>query len=189
MNRSLNCLSLIKVLAAIYQNDWIESVLCKVNKYSSNDPEFKFEPAETEHRNIKGEIISRLIAKDLMHLIDTVDEELIASNIPAAAKCRLFDYVAAPSSKKFDLAAAIAYELFSAEAVFSALAKTKCDFEQQKRFIIEHLTPSISPLPEQCSQLILYLVTYWDACITESALSKKLLHNLIEMEGKGGLVR
>ena len=120
-----------------------------------------------------------------MHLIDTVDEELIASNIPAAAKCRLFDYVAAPSSKKFDLAAAIAYELFSAEAVFSALAKTKCDFEQQKRFIIEHLTPSISPLPEQCSQLILYLVTYWDACITESALSKKLLHNLIEMEGKG----
>lgn len=178
-----------KGVAAIYQNDWIESVLCKVNKYSSNDPEFKFEPAETEHRNIKGEIISRLIAKDLMHLIDTVDEELIASNIPAAAKCRLFDYVAAPSSKKFDLAAAIAYELFSAEAVFSALAKTKCDFEQQKRFIIEHLTPSISPLPEQCSQLILYLVTYWDACITESALSKKLLHNLIEMEGKGGLVR
>ncbi len=178
-----------KGVAAIYQNDWIESVLCKVNKYSSDDPEFKFETSPTEYRDIKGEIISRLIAKDLMHLIDAVDEELIVSNIPAAAKCRLFDYTSAPSSKKFDLAAAIAYELFSAETTFSALAKTKYDFEQQKRFIIEHLTPSIAPLPEQCSQLILYLVTYWNAHITESSLTKNLLNKLIETERKEGMVK
>lgn len=178
-----------KGVAAIYQNDWIESVLCKVNKYSSDDPEFRFETSPTEYRDIKGEIISRLIAKDLMHLIDAVDEELIVSNISAAAKCRLFDYASAPSSKRFELASAIAYELFSAEAVFSALAKMKYDFEQQKRFIIEHLTPSIAPLPEQCSQLILYLVTYWNARITESALTKNLLNNLIEMERKEGMVK
>lgn len=178
-----------KGVAAIYQNDWIESVLCKVNKYSSDDPEFKFETSPTEYRDIKGEIISRLIAKDLMHLIDTVDEELIVSNIPAAAKCRLFDYTSAPGSRKFDLAAAIAYELFSAETAFSALAKTKYDFEQQKRFIIEHLTPSIAPLPEHCSQLILYLVTYWNAHITKSTLTKNLLNNLIEMERKDGVVK
>ena len=179
-----------KGVAAIYQNDWIESVLCKVKMYSSDDPEYKFETKETaEYRDIKGEIISRLIAKDLMHLIDTVDEELIVSNIPVAAKCRLFDYASAPNSKKFDLAAAIAYELFSAETAFSTLAKTKYDFEQQKRFIIEHLTPSIAPLPEQCSQLILYLVTYWNAHITESALTKNLLNYLIEMGRKEGMVK
>lgn len=179
-----------KGVAAIYQNDWIESVLCKVKMYSSDDPEYKFETRETaEYRDIKGEIISRLIAKDLMHLIDTVDEELIVSNIPVAAKCRLFDYASAPNSKKFDLAAAIAYELFSAETAFSTLAKTKYDFEQQKRFIIEHLTPSIAPLPEQCSQLILYLVTYWNAHITESALTKNLLNYLIEMGRKEGMVK
>lgn len=173
-----------KGVAAIYQNDWIESVLCKVNKYSSDDPKFEFKPEPTEYRDIKGEIISRLIAKDLMHLIDTVDDELLVSDIPAAAKCRLFDYATAPSSKKFDLAASIAYELFSAETVFSSLAKSKYDYEQQKRFIIEHLSPSIAPLPEQCSQLILYLVTYWNAHITESPLTKNLLNNLIEMERK-----
>lgn len=179
-----------KGVAAIYQNDWIESVLCKVKMYSSDDPEYKFETKETaEYRDIKGEIISCLIAKDLMHLIDTVDEELIVSNIPVAAKCRLIDYASAPNSKKFDLAAAIAYELFSAETAFSTLAKTKYDFEQQKRFIIEHLTPSIAPLPEQCSQLILYLVTYWNAHITESALTKNLLDYLIEMGRKEGMVK
>lgn len=179
-----------KGVAAIYQNDWIESILCKVNKYSGDAPEFKFEAKEiTGYRDIKGEIISRLIAKDLMHVIDNIDEELIVSNIPVAAKCRLFDYVSAPSNKKFDLAAAIAYELFSAETAFSALAKIKHDFEQQKRFIIEHLTPSIAPLPEQCSQLILYLVTYWNAHITESAMAKTLLNNLIEMKRREDMVK
>ena len=179
-----------KGVAAIYQNDWLESVLCKVHKYSGYSPAFKFEAAPTEDRNIKGEIISRLIAKDLMHLMDTVaEEELIVSNLPAAAKCRLFDYAAAPDSQKFDLAAAVAYELFCAETAFSALAKTEYAFEQQKRFIIEHLTPSIAPLPEQCSQLILYLVTYWNAHITESALTRNLLNNLIEMDRKEGMVK
>lgn len=177
-------------VAAIYQNDWIESVLCKVKKYSVDVPEYKFEARETiEYRDIKGEIISRLIAKDLMHLIDTIDEELIVSNIPAAAKCRLFDYVSAPDSQKFDLASAVTYELFCAETAFSTLAKTKYDFEQQKRFIIEHLTPSIAPLPEQCSRLILYLVTYWNAHITESTLTKKLLNYLIETGEKESVVK
>lgn len=179
-----------KGVAAVYQNGWIESVLCKVKKYSNDGTGYNFEIKETvEDRDIKGEIISRLIAKDLMHLIDTVDEKLIVSNIPVAAKCRLFDYASAPDSKKFDLAAAIAYELFSAETAFSTLAKNKYDFEQQKRFIIEHLTPSIAPLPEQCSRLILYLVTYWNAHITESAMTKSFLNYLIEMEEKESTVK
>lgn len=168
-------------VAAIYQNEWLESVLCKVKMYSSDNLEYKFETKETaKHCDVKGKIINRLIAMDLMHLIDCVDEELIVSNIPVVVKCRLFDYVSAPNSQKTELAAAIAYDLFSAENVFSALAKSKYDFEQQKRFIIDHLTPSIAPLPERCSQLILYLVTYWNVYITESTSTKKLLNYLIE---------
>lgn len=172
-------------VAAIYQNNWIESVLCKINKYFNDTTKFKFEMKETRaFRDIKGEIISRIISKDFKHLIDNIDEELIVSNIPVAAKCRLYDYIGAPSSQKFDLAAEIAYELFSSETVFSALEKTRYDFEQQKRFIIEHLTPSIAPLPEEGKQLILYLVTYWHANITESTLTKSLLSQLIERRGR-----
>ena len=179
-----------KGVAAIYQNDWIESVLCKVKKYLGDAPEFKFEIKGTaEYRDIKGEIISRLITKDFMHLVDSIDEELIFSDLPVAAKCRLFDYVSAPDAQKFDMASAFAYELFCAGNVFSALAKSKYDFEQQKRFIIEHLTPSIVSLPEQYSRFILYLVTYWNVHITESALTKNLLNYLIETGEKEGRVK
>lgn len=175
-----------KGIAAIYQNEWIESVLCKVHKYSRDNPSFQYKCEDTsKSRDMKGELISRLIAKDIMHLIDEADEELVAANIPAAAKCRIFDYLAAPDSQKLDLAAAVAYELFSAETTFCALLKRKYNLEQQKRFIIENLTPSITQLPANYSQTILWLVTYWNARITESPSIKCLLNYLLETECSG----
>ena len=43
-----------KGVAAIYQNDWIESVLCKVKKYFGDAPEYKFEIKGTaEYHDIK----------------------------------------------------------------------------------------------------------------------------------------
>lgn len=169
-------------VAAVYQNDWIESALCKVKKYSY-DSSFKFECTDShEHRDIKGELISRLIAKDVMKLMDNVHDEFLTANIPVAAKCRLFDYISAPSSQKFDLAAAIAYELFSAEAAFSVLSNGKFNYEQQKRFVTEKLTPSIAPLPAKCQQVILYLITYWNAHTTKNPSSKLLLSSLLEAD-------
>ena len=73
---------------------------------------------------------------------------------------------------------------FSAEVTFSTLEKMRYDFEQQRRFLIENLTPPIASLPEKYSRVILYLVIYWRACITESISSKCLLNNLIETERK-----
>lgn len=115
-----------------------------------------------------------------MHLVDKIDEQILNSDIPAIAKCRLFEYILAPDSRKFDLAAEIAYEIFSAELVFAALPKKDYHFEQQKYFIAENLIPSITPIPEKYRKIILYLVTYWNARVTGSVLSKKLLNDLIE---------
>lgn len=180
-----------KGVAAVYQNDWLESVLCKVKKYENDGKAYTFlAKTVADKRDIKGEIISRIIAKNIYQLIDDVDSEVIKANLPAAAKCRLFDYINAPTAQKLDAAAAVTYELFSAKKAFSTLSKAKfSSFEQQKRYLIENISPSISPLPEKYSQIILYLLTYWDAHITESGWSKSMLNSLIESErGKGTVV-
>ncbi|MEG1618173.1 MAG: DUF87 domain-containing protein [Eubacterium sp.] len=178
-----------KGVAAVYQNGWLESVLCKVHKHEYEEQIFSYEPNDIEIPDIKGELISRLIAKDIYRLIDHIDDNLICSNMPVAAKCKLFDYIQTPSAKKLDAAAAVTYELFSAEAVFFQLAKNKFDFKQQRRFIIEKLSPSIAPLPDSFIQTILYLVTYWNAQITENPSSKILLDNLIEVERKEIIIK
>lgn len=173
-----------KGVAAVYQNDWLESVLCKVHKYEYEDQAFSYEIDDSEIHDKKGELISRLLTRDINRLIDHIDDDLIISNMSVAAKSKLFEYVKAPSAKKLDTVAAVAYELFSAETAFSQLAKNKFDFGQQRRLLIDKLSPSIAEFPERHIQTILYLVTYWNAHITESQTSRILLAKLMDNEGK-----
>ena len=178
-----------KGVAAVYQNDWLEPILCKVCKYTGHDFSFSFIPETVpKKREVKGELVHRVIAGDLLHLVDRVDREILTADLPAAAKCRLFDYINTPVSKRLDATAAVVYELFSAESAFSALSKSNFDFEQQKRFLEEHLTPPISPLPEKYRQVILYLVTYQNASLTENQSAKALLNHLIKTEERRKLL-
>ena len=94
---------------------------------------------------------------------------------------RLFELSA---DKKLDSAASVAYELFSAQSAFSAIRDNKLDYNQQKRLLYENLSPSLTPLPENFAKVILYLITYRHAQLTESPASKLLLNDLIESERK-----
>lgn len=178
---------LTKGVAAVYQNDWLEAVLCKVYKYTPEDTlPYTCRPDHSKDvPDIKGEIISRLIAKKINHLVDRMDiENIIKAGMPASAKCILLEYIRTPNTNKLDSAASIAYELFAAHTAFSAISNQKLDYKQQKRFLCEHLEPSIAPLPDRYAQVILYLITYHHAQLTESPSSKLLLNNLIEADGK-----
>lgn len=182
---------LSKGVAAIYQNDWLEAVLCKVREYTPEDvsPFTYHAPYSKESADIKGTIISRLIAKDIHRLTDGIsDKDIIKATMPASAKCQLFEYAHIPYTKKLDSAASIAYELFAAQSVFSALSGQQLEYEQQIRFISEHLDPSLTPLPDEYAKIILYLVTYHHAKLTESSSSRLLLNALIDADRKGEII-
>lgn len=182
---------LSKGVAAIYQNDWLEAVLCKVRKYVPEDlsPFTYHAPYSKESVDVKGTIISRLIAKDIHRLTDGISNKDIAkATMPASAKCVLFEYANTPYSKKLDSTASIAYELFAAHSAFSGIRGQQLDYEQQKRFISEHLEPSLTPLPDEYAKIILYLVTYHHAQLTESPSSKLLLNNLIDADRKEEII-
>lgn len=174
-----------KGVAAVYQNDWLEAVLCKVAKYDCEETAYVTQiDTVLPVKDVKAELINRLISKKTECLIDRMDDTVIRANIPASAKCRLFDYIQAPLARKYDAAAAVAYELLCAEPAFSALYKNRFDLEQQKQFLLEHLTPSLAPLPKQYAQTILCYITYWYANTTGSQVAKKLLAVILEQEIK-----
>lgn len=178
---------LSKGTAAIYQNDWLEAVLCKVREYTPEDttPFTYHDPYTKETSDVKGTIISRLIAKDIHRLTDGISNtDIIRAAMPVSAKCMLLEYTHVPYTQKIDIAASIAYELFAAHSVFTAINNQKLDYEQQKRFISEHLEPALTPLPEEYAKIILYLVVYHHAQLTENPSSKLFLNNLIEAERK-----
>ena len=182
---------LSKGVAAIYQNDWLEAVLCKVRRYAPEylSPFSYHAPYSKESADIKGTIISRLIAKDIHRLTDGIsNKDIVKATMPATAKCALFEYANIPYFKKLESAASIAYELFVAHSAFSAIRGQQLDYKQQKHFISEHLEPSLTPLPDEYAKIILYLVTYHHAQLTESPSSKLLLNTLIDADRKGEVV-
>lgn len=180
-----------KGVAAIYQNDWLEAVLCKVSKYFTNNSlsSNNYTSYTKEKADVKGIIISRLIAKDISNLTDGISNtDIIEAAIPASVKCMLFEHSNIPDNKKLDSAASITYELFAAHSVFSSICKRKLDYEQQKQFIIEHLEPSLIPLPEEYAKIIIYLVVYHHIQLTGNNSSKLLLNYIIEKERKEEMI-
>lgn len=186
-----------KGIAAVYQNDWLEAVLCKVRRFPpktkndlpSEDEQpyiYTYTPGfPKELPDIKSRIISKLVAKDIYRLVEQIDSaDIIRSDMPATVKCILLEYPRIPSDKKLDSAASVAYELFYAQPAFSAIMNSKLGYKQQRRFLCENLSPSLEPLPDKYAQVILYLVIYHHAQLTGSSISKLLLNDLIESDGK-----
>ena len=180
---------LTKGTAAIYQNDWLEAVLCKVNKYSTRDdyPDKSLSEKIAEHQDVKGKLISRMLSDRLYHLTDgIIDDDIIKSDMPATAKCLLLQYEGKAQGQKLDAIAAIAYELFNARSVLETACNRKMDEEQLRSYIGSHLEPSLDPLPADKARVILYLVVYHYAKVTGSSSVRLLLDKLLKTTGKEG---
>lgn len=172
-------------VAAVYQNDWLEAILCQVKRYDGPELPYAAGLAGTPSRNdLKGELLSRLAARDIYRLIDRVDDTVLRADLPAAAKCRLFDYLQAPPDRRLEAAAVVACELLRAGPAFAELGKLRLNCEQQKRFLLEHTAPPLAALPDSCRRTFLYYFTYWYANATEDVTAKLLLNDLLDCEGQ-----
>ncbi|WP_285824887.1 ATP-binding protein [Schaedlerella arabinosiphila] len=174
-----------KGVAVVYQNDWLEAVLCRIKRYACEEKAYCAGCHNQRFRkNVKGNIISHLIAEEFDLLIDQIDDDVIYCDMPVSAKRELFEYTKTPLPKKLNSASAIAYELFSADSVFSDMMKMEFDYEQQKYFLIKNLTPSIIPFPYQYSLTILCLIAYRNMQLTGSSEIKILLDHLLDEKWK-----
>ncbi|MGN1248591.1 MAG: ATP-binding protein [Candidatus Spyradocola sp.] len=175
---------LTKGVAAVYQNDWLEAVLCKVRKYTPRQTH-PYRPAPDTAANtadIKGKIISRLAIKDIDHLLKGIAyPDVLSADMPVLAKVRLLEYAHAPEAGRTEYAAAVAYELFSAQQAFAAMEGARLDCNQQKRFLLAHLQPALTPLPEKYAQAILCLIAYRHARLTDNARDRQLVKHLLEV--------
>ena len=160
-------------------------MLCRIKRYACEEKAYCAGCHNQRFRkNVKGNIISHLIAEEFDLLIDQIDDDVIYCDMPVSAKRELFEYTKTPLPKKLNSASAIAYELFSADSVFSDMMKMEFDYEQQKYFLIKNLTPSIIPFPYQYSLTILCLIAYRNMQLTGSSEIKILLDHLLDEKWK-----
>lgn len=116
-----------KGVAAVYQNDWLESVLCQVDKFDHDDS-LAYRKAETNigtHGVKRTELFHALLRTTLPEEPEWFEEKVLFSELPAKVKCIIHSMVKNGNRRDFASIAAVMYALVDGKNIFSKIDNIK----------------------------------------------------------------
>ena len=148
-------------IAAVCQNDWLSSVLCKVDKLDIM-PEKYSKPSKykMDNKNIEQTILTLIMSREIYGCGDKEDmenilSEVLNSTMKTAVKCRFLEYVrdyGNPNKlRKF------VYEFFNVANIIK-LSEHNNDIENWIDSMIENIEPSVHNYTSQEMNLLLDLM-------------------------------
>ena len=157
-----------KGVAAISQSDWLEPVLCKVDKYEESNTLLSEDTpyvSEKQSESIERALLSCIMEKELYRRGDRVDiaelkECVVRSGMSAAVKCAYFDYIRAEGGDAVEKAlVTLLYEFFGGR---NALEKARAykDFSTWYHMLVEHLNPAIKDCSEEEKVALIRKIVY-----------------------------
>lgn len=155
-------------VAAIYQNEWIEPVLCKVQKVDITDKRFSYSPREDDlekntsfikdelfHSILEKEILRKNRKKDLFSLRDIV----MKSGLSTSLKKAFLEYIQSQDEESFAKLAGLVYEFFESDRVFTE-TQGNTDIREWVKEVVERINPSVKDYSKEQINLLLMLMTY-----------------------------
>lgn len=156
-------------VAAIYQNEWVQPVLCKVDRHSGHSGPYKYSfdmERDYEEKDvcISNSLLDCIMNNELCGIgnkeeIGRLKEKVIRSGLDTRIKLDLLDYVECSDDKNFDTLRILLYDLLAAE---NAINLARCHGEMDK-FINEIVEQFKLPIKGYSSEQIdnaLSLVLY-----------------------------
>lgn len=140
-------------VAAIKQGEWLETVLCKVNKYEpvenesgsncQSDKKSNYKNAE----NIEETITALILNKELCRKMDRADEfrkKVIQSKLKASIKCEILDYLTSNDDKALNALSKLVYDFFHAEEAINKAEKVeKKNISEWSNAVVSNLHPVV----------------------------------------------
>ena len=170
-----------KGVAAIYQNDWIESVLCKVEHFKNHETHYL--KCDTDEKKwgdqIKGKIISNVLANRIYDMIEPIDKEMIIkSDLSSRTKCKLLSYCASDDNQKLSIVASVVFDLLGLGKVSAIINELKTA-DEQETFVRKYIMTELETLPKQYHEIFVCLALYEQAIITDNRETKFLANELL----------
>lgn len=176
-------------VAAVYQNDWLEPVLCNIDRNFKKMPLFKYEPSEPLP-GISGET-EKVIEYLLLPIekrnrlddqyVSALIREVFVCRIPAEAKAAFVRYTGAETKDEIQkLRGQILYQFFNAETAFGLAKGREKNIEEWYHCICEILEPDIGKLPELARKQIVAAIAMEKARLDESEAAKDLCGRLMD---------
>lgn len=183
-------------VAAIYQNEWIQPVLCKVNKFETPQEMYSYSPDNEEPQaDYDGSMAAESLLDCIMNRAifnrekSAYDSKLknivIRSKLDTTVKCDFIEYISSGEDDALEKLRCLLYDLLSAESAIRA--STECsDIASWTHSVIERLNPSVKNYTKQQIDLALALILYEQAL--RDAAYNELFISFVEIyKAQGGV--
>ena len=180
-------------VAAVYQNEWIQPVLCKVNEYKYTKRLYSFEPSSNTAIIKKNDELSDSLLKCIMdnELFQKGDKQdlkelkslILRSTLDSLVKVDFLDYIATEREKGFAELRCLIYDFLKAEDAIQAAAKHD-DIHEWVNAVITELKPSISNFSKKQIDLTMALILH-EKTIRDPSY-RNIYHTFTEVYKNGG---
>ncbi len=169
-NQIIELAKLEKGVAAISQSDWLEPVLCKIDKYEGTQEHFeKFAIKDTSQGSVNSDIVEKslldcIMQKEIYRKSERVDIKnlktaVLKSKLDTIVKCDLIDYLEAGEENAVEELRSLVYDFFEAK---SAIEKAKkCgNVVDWVHTVADNLSPSLTNYSKRQIDLVMALLIY-----------------------------
>ena len=156
-------------VAAVYQNEWVKPVLCKVEKFGGNLRPYRFAPNEAIFAYDKTEAVAESLLDCIMNKelfrkgnrkdIQELRELVIKSKLDTVVKMDFLDYISAEDEIVLEPLRKLIYDFTSAENAIEA-SKGASEINVWVNSVVNALNPSIKGYSSKQINLALALLLY-----------------------------
>lgn len=156
-------------VAAVMQSDWLEPVLCKVDKYEGENETDNHrkkkkvnKKIDIEYTDVNQSLLECIMSKEIYRQGDRVDirklrRAVIRSNLDAVVKCDFIDYITAEADDVLKTLQKFLYDFFGMERAVNE-TKECTDIKEWSRRVIERMTPSVQEYGLRQTEILLQLI-------------------------------
>ncbi len=164
-------------VAAIYQNEWIQPILCKVDEFKTNGKSYEYTPEddifrEQETKEISESLLecimdNEIFRKDNKADIQRLRHSIIRSKLDSTIKTDFMEYIESNKDNAIRALRKMMYDFLSAEKAIESSKKCS-DLTEWANSVVNALQPSIKDYSKKQINLALALLIYEQTTRDES---------------------
>lgn len=156
-------------VAAVYQNEWIQPVLCKVDEFKTGDKQFSFTPDEDafhdrETNEVSNSLLECIMNNEIFRKDDKADIQklrhlIIRSKLDSTIKTDFMEYIESNKETAISSLRKMMYDFLSAKDAIESSKKYN-NLTEWANSVVNGLQPSIKDYSKKQINLALALLIY-----------------------------
>lgn len=156
-------------VAAVYQNEWVQPVLCKIDKHKSSDKEYEHKPEEDVYldayaKKVSDSLLDCIMNKELFRKGNKTDikklkEMVIKSKLTTEIKKDFVEYLSSNEENNLETLRVLIFDFLAAENAIKESRHCE-DINTWVRSVVDGLKPSVKEYTNHQIDLVLALILY-----------------------------